>query len=165
MAEGAIAPWAESDCFTPLQQAQRRGRGPLEQLEARGVLDVLTAARARVAGHPYAGDRIEQELQKLGLPPGGGVATKGLRVMVCEGGLLLECPEPEPWMTTEVATLFPEQPVGWRISQINLPSAEDDEVTDGFVGQLVGAARGPHRGAKWALWAMARFAQMVTDRA
>jgi hypothetical protein len=125
MAEGAIAPWAESDCFTPLQQAQRRGRGPLEQLEARGVLDVLTAARARVAGHPYAGDRIEQELQKL----------------------------------------FPEQPVGWRISQINLPSAEDDEVTDGFVGQLVGAARGPHRGAKWALWAMARFAQMVTDRA
>ena len=134
--------WTDEQCHSLLDQARLRRRSPLAQLQARGALDELAAARlrARVLGIAYAGDQDAAADRTLGLPPGAGISSKGLRVLATEEGVVLECPDPEPWMTAEVALLFPEQPICWRVSAIRLPSVSDDEVTDGFVQELFGAA-------------------------
>ena len=75
---------------------------------------------------------------------------RAYKVPVCAGipangtagecGLMLECPEAEPWMTAELAQLYPDRPIRWRVSAIRPPSGFDDEVTDSFSQELFGAA-------------------------
>jgi hypothetical protein len=121
--------------------ATRWGRGPLQQLFARGYLDEagVARARARVLGIDYGGDQGEDTVKLLGLPPDSGLGGGGLKVMLVTGGLMLEHPCPEPWMTAEVAQLFPEQPIRWRVSPVGLPLSGEEEVTDGVLQRRVSA--------------------------
>jgi adsorption protein B len=98
------------------ERACANGRGPIDELLASGGLTCAAAMKMRASalGIPLAQDSVVGE--PVSLPPTSELIRAGVRVYRQPGGLLVEAPRPERWMTARLAGLFPGQPLGWALS-------------------------------------------------
>ena len=110
-------------------RARLQGHGPIEQMVADRTLDHADAlqVRSQALGIPVAGPAHRGE--PVSLPPDCALAEAGVQVHRIPGGLLATAASPQRWMTSALAGLFPDQPLGWALaaSQHSVPLKVDGD--------------------------------------
>ncbi len=110
--------WA-GDLDALAQGARRTARAPIDYLLAAGGVspDMGARLRARAMGVALAdASRLDFELDNDWLPPGWALRGDIQLLDVQPGALLVAAPHPTPSLAREVASLFPDHAIAWRVA-------------------------------------------------
>ncbi len=106
--------------ITQLRDAARgSGRSPLDYLTAVGGASPIAVGRlrARALGiHVADPTEIEAEEPEDWLPPGWAEREDVQLIDLAPSGLVLAAPHPSPQLARDVAALFPDSPIAWRVA-------------------------------------------------
>ena len=109
--------WA-GDLTELARSARRSGRSPVDYLLAVGGISAEMGARlrARALGVALAGATTADGLRHDWLPPGWALKDDIQLLDVQPGSLVVAAPHPTPSLAREVASLFPDQAIAWRVA-------------------------------------------------
>ncbi len=138
----------EGDLIALRNSAIDDGRSPIDFLLDHGRIDPQMAARlrARALGVALADpSQLYPEGTHDWLPPGWALRDDLHLIDLSGGSLVVAAPRPTPRLAREVATLFPDTAIAWRVAPYHRPetvSHEDSEYTTGS-HQSVSSPGGP----------------------
>jgi len=113
------------------------GRSPIEYLLATGRISPQLAARLRARALSVAlaqPSQLEAEAEQAWLPPGWALRDDIQLVELSERSLIVAAPRPTPRLARELAALFPDVAIAWRVAPYNAgveAVVEDREVKRG----------------------------------
>ena len=115
---GADPDWA-GDLVELARTARGQGRSPIDYLLSGGGISPEMAARLRTRslGVALAGATTDADAHRHDwLPPGWALKDDIQLLDVRPGSLVIAAPHPTPSLAREVASLFPDQAIAWRVA-------------------------------------------------
>jgi hypothetical protein len=136
-------PGWEGDTAELARAARAAGRSPVEYLLGMDEVspDMAARLRARALGVPLASAASLDELSgHEWLPPGWALRDDLQLLEVRPGNIVIAAPRPTPRLAREIATLFPDTAIAWRVAPFHRTLESTREVSSLSLGAVSAAA-------------------------